>query len=164
MSANSYCFASGGRNSVSDPSPHQLPASPESYTILYRDTEGATVMLPAEIGEDLGGIYDWGLKTTEQDFLGGRMVTLNQGRAVGGGTILNGMVWTRGSSKDYDAWNELNGGQTQTSRYGWGWSDLLPYFQKVRSQNPWILTCGRCANFTGEAERELFRRRRQRVA
>lgn len=97
-----------------------------------RDTEGDTVTVPAEVGDDLGGVYDWGLQTVEQEFLGGRAVTLNQGKVVGGGTILNGMVWTRGSAKDYEAWDDLNDLKTQPERYRWRWSDLLPYFQKVR--------------------------------
>lgn len=37
------------------------------------------------------------------------------------------MVWTRGPAADYDAWDTLNPGG------GWGWHDLLPYFQKVRN-------------------------------
>lgn len=90
--------------------------------------------VPAEIGYDLGSNYDWNLHTVGQEYLDGHTVTLNQGKVVGGGTILNGMVWTRGSAKDYDAWDSLNNMQLESKRYDWQWSDLLPYFQKVRLQ------------------------------
>lgn len=88
--------------------------------------------IPSEIGADLNGAYDWNLETQPQQYLDGQTVKLNQGKVVGGGTVLNGMVWTRGSVGDYDAWDELNTVDGQAGEYGWGWDDLLPYFQKVR--------------------------------
>ena len=42
---------------------------------------------------------------------------------VGGGTVVNGMAYSRGSAADYDAWEELG-------NPGWGWRGLLPYFRK----------------------------------
>jgi len=42
---------------------------------------------------------------------------------VGGGTVVNGMAYSRGSVADYDAWEELG-------NPGWGWKGLLPYFRK----------------------------------
>lgn len=50
---------------------------------------------------------------------------------MGGGTVLNGLVWTRGSRKDYDAWDDLNHVAGRTKKYGWRWNDMLPYFIKV---------------------------------
>lgn len=96
-----------------------------------RDLEEATVTVPADIGQDLGTDYDWKLQTVEQEHLDGQKVTFNQGKVVGGGTILNRMVWTRGSAKDYDSWGDLNDVDGQTNQYNWRWNDLLPYFQKV---------------------------------
>lgn len=88
--------------------------------------------IPAEIGDTLWTDYDWKLRTVPQKFLNNRNVALNQGRVVGGGTILNGMVWTRGSARDYDAWGDLNDVEGRDNEYSWRWEDLLPYFQKVR--------------------------------
>lgn len=48
------------------------------------------------------------------------------GKAVGGGTAINGMLFDRGAKSDYDAWKQLG-------NPGWGFDDLLPYFKKVRS-------------------------------
>ena len=45
------------------------------------------------------------------------------GNVVGGGSIINGMVYDRGSAADYDAWKELG-------NVGWGWAGLQPYFKK----------------------------------
>lgn len=60
----------------------------------------------------------------EQEFLDGKARTMSQGKVVGGSTIVNGLVWTRGSVADFDAWERLG-------NPGWGWNGLLPYFEKV---------------------------------
>lgn len=48
---------------------------------------------------------------------------------VGGGSVVNGMGYNRGSEADYDAWEALG-------NPGWGWKGLLPYFKKSTTYNP----------------------------
>ena len=43
---------------------------------------------------------------------------------MGGGSSINGQMANRGAPTDYDEW-EARGAA------GWGWKDVLPYFQKV---------------------------------
>ena len=59
-----------------------------------------------------------------QPGLDNRTSVLYTGAVVGGGTVVNGMFFNRGSAADYDAWERLG-------NPGWGWKDLLPYFKKV---------------------------------
>ena len=47
---------------------------------------------------------------------------------VGGGSVVNGMAYLRGSQADYDAWEALG-------NPGWGWSSLSPYFRKSTTFN-----------------------------
>jgi 5-(hydroxymethyl)furfural/furfural oxidase len=47
-----------------------------------------------------------------------------QGRVMGGGGSINGMMAIRGLPQDYDEW-ERDGAT------GWGWSDVLPYFKRL---------------------------------
>jgi choline dehydrogenase-like flavoprotein len=54
------------------------------------------VEVPAFIGDDIGGTYDWNLSTVPQIYLDGLPRSLPQGRVLGGGTVLNGMLWNRG--------------------------------------------------------------------
>ncbi|KAH6617598.1 hypothetical protein F5144DRAFT_586913 [Chaetomium tenue] len=48
---------------------------------------------------------------------------------VGGGSVVNGMGYSRGSKADYDAWEELG-------NPGWGRDGLLPYFRKSTTFTP----------------------------
>ena len=43
---------------------------------------------------------------------------------LGGSSGINTLVWGRGSSAEYDAWNSFAANQ------GWTWSGLLPYMKK----------------------------------
>jgi choline dehydrogenase len=51
---------------------------------------------------------------------------LPRARVVGGTTTINGCVWLRGSAADYDEWETLG-------NPGWGFADLLPYFQRAET-------------------------------
>jgi hypothetical protein len=42
---------------------------------------------------------------------------------LGGGSIVNGMIYDRGSRADYNAWEALG-------NKGWGWEGMLPFFKK----------------------------------
>jgi 5-(hydroxymethyl)furfural/furfural oxidase len=53
-------------------------------------------------------------------------VGFDQGRLMGGGSSVMGMVALRGTPADYDAWEE-NGAA------GWGWADVLPFFRKLET-------------------------------
>ncbi|KAK0459367.1 alcohol oxidase [Desarmillaria tabescens] len=67
---------------------------------------------------------DWNFTTTEQPGLNGRSVPFPRGFGLGGGTAVNGMLYTRGSSQDYDRYAQISGDP------GWGWEALQPYIRK----------------------------------
>jgi choline dehydrogenase len=87
------------------------------------------VYIPGFIGHDIGGKYDWNLSTVPQAYMDGNARSIPQGRALGGGTLLNGMLWNRGGRADYDDWVQLG-------NPGWSWDDMLPYFKKSESYSP----------------------------
>jgi choline dehydrogenase-like flavoprotein len=69
---------------------------------------------------------DWCYKTEAQPGLNGRSLGYPRGKVVGGCSSINGMIYMRGQSADYDHWRQLG-------NQGWGWDEILPYFKK--SQN-----------------------------
>lgn len=96
------------------------------FFFLSSGQENCGAILQRCLGELSHSIYDWNMTTEPQMFLGGRRQNLTIGKALGGSSLLNGMMFDRGSPGDYDMWEELG-------NEGWGWKDLLPYFKKVRS-------------------------------
>jgi choline dehydrogenase-like flavoprotein len=80
--------------------------------------------VPQFVGSNIGSQYDWNLSTVPQTFLDNATRPMPQGKALGGGSILNAMCWNRGGVNDYNAWEAFG-------NPGWGWNGLLPYFIKV---------------------------------
>ncbi|WGF88497.1 GMC family oxidoreductase [Marinivivus vitaminiproducens] len=59
-----------------------------------------------------------------QKALGGRQPIVPQGKALGGSSVVNGMVYIRGQADDYAIWDD------ETGHAGWSFRHMLPYFTK----------------------------------
>ncbi|KAE9385301.1 alcohol oxidase [Gymnopus androsaceus JB14] len=60
------------------------------------------------------------------DALGGRSIRVLTGCCLGGGSAVNGMMYTRASASDYDDWEKVG-------NPGWGSKDLIPLARKVET-------------------------------
>ncbi|KAF1971169.1 alcohol oxidase [Bimuria novae-zelandiae CBS 107.79] len=58
-----------------------------------------------------------------EPFLNNKIWKVRVAAVLGGGSVVNGMFYDRGSAADYDAWEALGNS-------GWGWKGLYPYFKK----------------------------------
>ncbi len=68
----------------------------------------------------------WSFESEPSSGSGMRAVRLPQGKVLGGSTSVNGLVYNRGQSEDFDTWQAMGND-------GWGYQDVLPYFKKSES-------------------------------
>lgn len=68
--------------------------------------------------------YNWMYATSAEAALGGRRIDQPAGRGIGGTGLINGMIYIRGQTQDYDAW-------AAAGNPGWGWDDVLPWFRRT---------------------------------
>ena len=69
---------------------------------------------------------DWCFHTEKDETMNNRSIRYPRGKTLGGSSSINGLLWIRGQSNDYDNWR-------QQGNKGWGWDDILPYF--IKSEN-----------------------------
>ncbi|KAG6890055.1 hypothetical protein C0995_012513 [Termitomyces sp. Mi166 len=74
--------------------------------------------------------YDWNFTTTPQSSLDGRSVPFPKGHILGGCSSINGMIYTRGSSSDFDRFAEVTGDE------GWSWINIQKYIRKNERWTP----------------------------
>ena len=66
---------------------------------------------------------DWCFHTEKDETMNNRSIRYPRGKTLGGSSSINGLLWIRGQSNDYDNWRQMGNS-------GWGWNDVLPYFLK----------------------------------
>jgi choline dehydrogenase len=66
---------------------------------------------------------DWLYQTEATPGLNGRTLKYPRGKVLGGCSSINGMIYMRGQSRDYDQWAQLTGDAN------WQWQNCLPYFK-----------------------------------
>ncbi|WP_170333656.1 GMC family oxidoreductase [Ruegeria arenilitoris] len=116
------------------------------------------IRMPAGNGFVFGNPrLDWGYTSVPQAGLNGRSIYYARGKALGGSSIVNGMIYMRGVAADYDNWRQLG-------LEGWSYADVLPYFRRAEGsrdrQDEWHGTNGPlktepARNF-GEVERAFI--------
>ena len=71
----------------------------------------------------LGGKYNWQFNSIPQSGLNGRRAYQPRGKALGGSSSINAMIYIRGHHSDYDDW-------AAEGNLGWGYQDVLHYFKR----------------------------------
>ncbi|TBV04407.1 GMC family oxidoreductase [Phytopseudomonas dryadis] len=69
----------------------------------------------------------WPYMTVPQRHCNDREMIIAQGKVLGGGSSVNGMIYIRGQHQDYDDW------VSDWGCPGWGYRDVLPYFRKAEA-------------------------------
>ncbi|MCB0978755.1 MAG: GMC family oxidoreductase N-terminal domain-containing protein [Acidimicrobiales bacterium] len=94
--------------------------------LLEAGGEGRNVLIKAPLGFTVGmprGINSWNYSTVPQSGFNGRRGFQPRGKALGGSSTINAMIYARGHRSDFDTWAELG-------NPGWGYDDVLPFFKR----------------------------------
>lgn len=106
---------------------NRLTEDPDVRVILLeaggRDLH-PNVMIPAAFAKQFHTKLDWDFATDPEPHCDGRSLYIPRGRALGGSSSMNAMLYVRGRPLDYDLWE----GEGAT---GWGWDAVRPYFLKA---------------------------------
>jgi len=68
--------------------------------------------------------FNWMYSTEPVPTLRHRSLYWPRGKALGGSSAINGLVYVRGNRKDFDHWESLG-------NPGWGWESVLPVFRRI---------------------------------
>lgn len=72
---------------------------------------------------------DWCYRTAPQPGLNGRQLLYPRGRVWGGCSSINGMIYMRGQSSDYDGWATIAGDKR------WAWNNVLEVFKRCEDHH-----------------------------
>ncbi|KWK19051.1 glucose-methanol-choline oxidoreductase [Burkholderia stagnalis] len=109
------CVVAGRLTARPDVTVCVLEAGNRGDGTLVNVPTGAVAMMPTRIN-------NWAFETVPQPGLGGRRGYQPRGKALGGSSAINAMVYIRGHRSDYDHWAALGND-------GWAFDDVLPYFR-----------------------------------
>ncbi len=70
--------------------------------------------------------FAWQFETEPEPFLDKRRMYCPRGKVLGGSSSINGMVYVRGHTRDFDEW-QSHGAE------GWSYAHCLPYFRKAET-------------------------------
>jgi choline dehydrogenase-like flavoprotein len=108
----------------------QLSEDPERSVCLIEAGgagRGLLIRAPALVASMVSGrpkINNWAFRTEPQPGLNGRRGFQPRGKALGGSSAINAMLYVRGHPGDYDDWAGMGCD-------GWDWQSLKPYFLKA---------------------------------
>jgi choline dehydrogenase len=127
MQTENYDYIVIGAGSAGCVIANRLSADP-SLKVLLIEAGGRDrhplVQLPMLMGKLMHSrIYNWQYETEPEPELDGRRIYWPRGKALGGSSTINGMIYVRGNRRDYDRWSQLG-------LAGWSYGDVLPFFRR----------------------------------
>jgi choline dehydrogenase len=70
---------------------------------------------------------NWLYESEPEPELNNRKIIQPRGKVLGGSSSINGLLYVRGQSADFDHWRQLGNA-------GWSFDDVLPYFRRAEDQ------------------------------
>jgi len=69
---------------------------------------------------------NWRYESEPEPGTANRVIPVPRGKLLGGSSAINGLVWVRGQTLDYDTW-------AQMGARGWSWQDVRPLFARIEN-------------------------------
>jgi choline dehydrogenase len=131
MNASTYDYIIVGAGSAGCVLANRLSADP-SKRVLLLEAGPSDDLLWIKIPAGMTRLFsnkkvNWRYQGAKEPGFNNRTLYCPRGKTLGGSSSINGLVYMRGNSHDYDAWRD-------EGNEGWGWSDVLPYFKKSERQ------------------------------
>ena len=98
-----------------------LEAGGRGDHLLIRAPAGVVAILPGRVP-----FANWRYRTVPQEGLNGRRGYQPRGKALGGSSAINAMLYVRGHRGDYDDWADAG-------CEGWDWEGVQPYFRRAEA-------------------------------
>ncbi|KAK0192922.1 hypothetical protein F5146DRAFT_1192062 [Armillaria mellea] len=107
----------------------RLAESSSKTSVLVLEAGGSgvgkdVVTIPKNSFAFVGTEIDWGFTIAPQEHAADAEINLSSGKILGGDSSVNGLVWTRASKAEYDAFETLGSP-------GWNWDTLYAHMQKA---------------------------------
>jgi choline dehydrogenase-like flavoprotein len=87
-----------------------------------RADDNPNIRLPYATNYPLNTTLFWNYVSEPEPFLANITGLGLAAQVLGGGSIVNGMAYDRGSVADFNAWESLG-------NKGWGWEGMFPFFK-----------------------------------
>jgi choline dehydrogenase len=107
----------------------RLSEDPRNQVLLVE--AGRTGHLYSRLPVSFGLLIDnpranWCYESDPEPNTANRKIPVPRGKVLGGSSAINGLVWVRGQTLDYDTW-------AQMGARGWSWQDVGPLFTRIES-------------------------------